>query len=333
MNLFSQELMNIIALKFGRPILFTILLVYFCSTPSAFAHSAVDPDSDSLISKSNSETHQNDELIKQVAGDFEQAMRRWSQGFFGALLYYHKTDGPLTREFQDIIKRDPDLPRMPVFHETECITCDSAGECDATVNIQFNTETTKKLRKYHLQNTGIWSPYSETTLVESTELRTSLKACKTRNKDILTLNKDKMHLKSIDHSDSVRVAFEKSMRTYRDEKWNDLLPLLAPLSRKNIREQLTKPDGEQELLKTGKLPENWEFECAYPFIDNYYYVYARFANRNDNGIMKPFRFTYFNGGPSARDEFKWLLAESRELSEQEYLQANIECQRRQKHLK
>jgi hypothetical protein len=324
--------MIITVLKFGRPILFAIVLVCLCSTHSAFAHFPVDSESEASNSKAGAATHQNDELIEQVAWDFEQAMRRWSQGFFGALLYYNRTDGPLTREFQDIIKRDPDLPRMPVFHKTECITCESAGECDATVTIQFNTETTKKLRKYHLQNTGIWSPYSETTLVDSTELRILLKACKARNDNILTLNKDKMAQKSIEHSESVRVAFEKSMRTYREEKWSNLLPLLAPLSRKNIREQLAKPDGEQELLNTGKLPENWKFECATPFLIDHY-VYARFANRNDNGIMKPFRFTYFYAGLSARGELKWLLAESQELSEQEYLQANIECQRRQEHLK
>ncbi|CAH1385458.1 hypothetical protein [Candidatus Nitrotoga sp. M5] len=284
--------MIIAVCKLGRPILFAIVLVCLCSTRSVFSHPAVDPDSNTLISNANLETYRNDELIKQVAWDFEQAMRRWSQGFFGALIYYNKTDGPLTHEFQDILKRDPDLPRIPVFHKIECISCDEVGECVVTVNIQFNTESTNKLRGYHLRNTGVWSPYSETTLVESTELRTLLTDCKVRNESILTLNNDKIVPKSIEDSEFVRAAFEKSMRTYRDEKWSNLLPLLAPLSRKKIREQLAKPNGEQELLKTGKLPENWKFECAYPYL-SVYYVYARFANRNrnDNGVMKPFRFT------------------------------------------
>lgn len=298
--------MNNFALKFGRPILIAILLFYFSNIPSAFAQSAVKTETESSKLEFGAATHQNTELIKQVAGDFEQAMRRWSQGHFGALIYYNKTEGPLTREFQNTIERDPDLPRVPVFHETECITCESAGECAATVTIKFNTETVAKLRKYHLRNTGSWSPYSEITLAESPELRASLNACKARNKEILTLNKGKMYRKSVDHSESVRVAFEKSMRTYRDEKWNDLLPLLAPLSRKNIREQLAKPDGEQELLKTGRLPKTWKFECAYPF-SAFYYVYARFLNRNDNGEMKPFRFTYFNAGP-ARTRWVQMVA-------------------------
>jgi hypothetical protein len=323
-------MMKITALKTRQLTWMALLVALLCYANVAFAKSRFVPTPDDSNATDSASNQENSAVIKQAAHDFEMSMSRWEKGHFGALLFYHQTEGPLTSEFQDIIERDPDLPRVPVFHETECITCNTPGECDATVTIKFSTETTAKLRQYHLQNTGLWSPYSETTLKDSPELRASLNACKTRNKDIFSSNKNEgtMHQKSIDFSkmmEDVRLAFEKSMRAFRDEKWSDLLPLLAPLPQKTIREQLAKPNGEQELIKTGRLPVTWEFECASPFASSFY-AYAHMANRNDNG-MKPFRFTFVNGneGPNKRGLEKWLLAETKELSEKGFFHETQPC--------
>ena len=169
-----------------------LLVVFLCCANAAFAKSRFVPTPDDSNATDNATDQENTAVIKQAARDFEMSMSRWGRGHFGALLFYHRTDGPLTREFQDIIKRDPDLPRVPVFHKTECIACGAPGKCDATVTIKFSTDTaTQNLRKYHLRNTGLWSPYSETALKDSPALRASLKACKARNKEILFLNKER----------------------------------------------------------------------------------------------------------------------------------------------
>ncbi len=289
--------MNIATLRFGQLTFIAVLLVFLCCSNAALAKSRFVPTPDDSNS-TDSTPAQKTSVIEQATHHFEQAMGRWSQGFYGALLYYHRTDGPLSDEFQKIINLDPDLPRIPVSRNIKCITCDAKGDCDAIVDIKFNTENSSKLRLYHLRRADNWGLYSEARLQASPGLRSALSSCK-RGRRAVSFNDFIME------KDAVRLAFERTMRTYRAEKWSDLLPLLATVPQQYIREQLAKPGGEQELLKTGQLPANWEFNCAVHTPLDFYYVYAWQATRNQNGQMTSFRFK-FTADPIFS---RWQLAE------------------------
>ena len=304
--------MKITALKLRKPIFIILLLnIFYCSNAALAKPRFVPiPDNPNSMDKTPAIKIT---VVEHATRQFEEAMRRWDQGLYGALLFFHKTKGPLTDEFKKIIELDPDLPRMPVYRNTECVTCNAEGDCDAVINIQFNTETAPKLRVYHLRSREIWGLYSEARLKDSPAFRSALASCKAGSQG--------MFFDYILEEDAVRLAFEKTMRAYRDENWNVLLPLLAAGPNKTIREQLAKPDGEQELLQTGRLPVTWEFNCAIPASRDAYHVYAWMANRNQNGKLQPFRFI-FTADPS---KGRWQLAESNPLSESEYFMKYGRC--------
>lgn len=285
--------------KFGKPILIFLLLIILGGPNMVLAKPRFVPTPDDSNSTDTT-------VLDYATRQFEEAMRRWEQGLYGALLFYHRTDGPLTSKFQVIIELDPDLPRRPVSHNTECIACDADGDCDAIANIKFNTESSAKLRIFHLPRAYNWGLYSEARLQGSPALRRAIASCKAGNRVSFE--------DYIEETDAVRLAFEKTMRAYRDEKWVDLLLLLAHGPRQTIKEQLNKPGGEKELLETGRLPVTWEFNCAVPTSSDFYYVYSWMSNRNQNGKLVPFRFK-FTADPSSG---MWQLAESQELLEGDY---------------
>jgi hypothetical protein len=270
------------------------------------------------LSPSKNSKAQKQTVHEQATRQFHQAMLRWTLGEYEELLQDHRSDGPLTYEIRKTIKLDPDLPRKPELFGNRCIICDAAGDCDAIVDIKFNTETSSKLRRYQLPRADNWSLYSEAKLNESQALKTAILSCQSGSREWFA--------NRVMEEDMVRLGFEKTMRAFRDEKWDDLLPLLALGPRQTIQKQLEEPKGAQEILKTGRVPATWEFNCAVPDeFSTTYLVYARIANRIDKGKMNPQRFLFtFDLGLG-----RWLLANSQSISEEEYVQNYKKCTKTQ----
>lgn len=111
---------------------------------------------------------------------FNQAMRTWSNGLLGGLLFYHRADGPLSKEIERQNSHPAEDNALPITWEWQCLECRIGTDCDATISVRFTDEEVPTLRRYRIISRpgNFWGLHSETKLEHSSVLAAQMKSCR-----------------------------------------------------------------------------------------------------------------------------------------------------------
>jgi|GEM_PF-3857763 len=103
------------------------------------------------------------EIEDSARWDFQRALRMWSRGQYGGLLFYHNGGGPLAEQFYEFLQNADGETARPEEWNKISVVCAAENECHATVLIRFSDEEVAGKRRYRMvRDLGPrWGIYSE----------------------------------------------------------------------------------------------------------------------------------------------------------------------------
>lgn len=122
----------------------------------------------------------------------------------------------------------------------------------------------------------------------------------------------------------VKEAFEQVLSAYRDHRWLDLMPRVAPHIRLEIRKALDTY-GEQHIISSGKIPQHWYYDAAMPVSESKVHVYGLMSTVGKDETMYRRRFIFIRNSETGSESPPWIFYDLHQIGEGAYDKGLIKC--------